>query len=51
MQVFSELQAVPLIGSARIQRWALTLIAYDYSILYWPVKDQANAVGLSRLTL
>ena len=38
-------------ASARIQRWALTLSAYDYTISYKPGKDQASADLLSRLPL
>lgn len=38
-------------ASARIQRWALTLGAYDYSISYKPGKKQASADLLSRLPL
>ena len=38
-------------ASARIQRWALTLSAYDYRIIYKPGKEHANADLLSRLPL
>ncbi|KAL5509176.1 hypothetical protein EMCRGX_G004493 [Ephydatia muelleri] len=38
-------------ASARIQRWALTLSAYNYQIVYRPSQLQANADGLSRLPL
>ena len=37
-------------ASARIQRWALTLTAYDYKIVYKPGSN-ANADMLSRLPL
>ena len=40
-----------LIPSARIQRWALTLSAYNYDIKYKPGKDISNADMLSRLSL
>ncbi len=30
-------------ASARIQRWALTLSAYDYHMQYKPGKDHGNA--------
>ena len=36
---------------ARIQRWALTLSAYSYSIAYKPGDNNSNADGLSRLPL
>ena len=48
--LFGRLKAIPPIASARIQRWALTLSAYDYIISYKPGKDQASA-DLSRLPL
>ena len=38
-------------ASARIQRWALTLGAYNYKIQYKPGKDHSNADVLSRLPL
>ena len=49
--LFSESRAIPPMASARIQRWALTLSAYDYSIAYKPGKEHANADLLSRLPL
>ena len=51
MHLFSESRGVPLMASARVQRWALTLSAYDYTIDYKPGKDHANADVLSRLPL
>jgi len=41
----------PTLASARIQRWALTLGTYDYSIQYKPGPDHSNADVLSRLPL
>ena len=38
-------------ASARIQRWALTLSAYSYTITYKPGGDHINADVLSRLPL
>ena len=38
-------------ASACIQRWTLTLSAYDYAITYKPGKEHANADSLSRLPL
>ena len=49
--LFSRSRAIPPLASARIQRWALTLGAYDYNISYKPGKDQTNADLLSRLPL
>ncbi len=49
--LFGELRAVPPMASACIQRWALTLGAYDYTIVHRPGKEHANADLLSRLPL
>ena len=49
--LFCETRPVPPMASARIQRWALTLSAYNYQIVYRPSQLQANADGLSRLPL
>ena len=49
--IFDSQRPIPALASARIQRWALTLSAYDYSIAYKPGKELANADSLSRLPL
>ena len=49
--LFSADKAVPNLASARIQRWALLLSAYRYSIQYKPGSRHANADALSRLPL
>lgn len=49
--LFSEQKPIPVQASARIQRWALTLSAYNYSIAYKPGSEHANADSLSRLPL
>ena len=36
-------------ASARMQRWALTLSAYDYRIVFRAGNENSNADGLSRL--
>ena len=38
-------------AAPRIQRWALTLSAYEYTIIYRPGKDQGHADALSHLPL
>ena len=47
--LFAEDKPIPAMASARTQRWALTLAAYEYSIRYRPGKCNANADCLSRL--
>ena len=47
--LFKENKGIPQMASSRIQRWALTLSAYQYSIRYKPGKLLCNADALSRL--
>ena len=49
--LFNEEKATQPTVAARIQRWALTLAAYNYSIEYKPGPEHANADSLSRLPL
>ncbi len=51
MSLFSEHKSIPSMASARIQRWALKLSAYQYRIVYRAGKENANADALSRLPL
>ena len=48
---FGESHPVSHITSARLQRWALTLGAYDYHIHYKPGSSYSNPGMLSRLPL
>ena len=47
--LFNETRAIPQMASSRIQRWALTLSAYRYSIRHKAGKSLNNADALSRL--
>ena len=49
--LFDASRAIPQMASARIQRWAITLSAYSYSIEYKPGSCNANADAFSRLPL
>ena len=51
MHIFSEAKSAPAMVSARLQRWALTLSAYQYSIKYQEGDLMGNADALSRLPL
>ncbi len=51
MSLFSEHKSIPLIASARIQRWALTLSTYQFHRVYQAGKENANADALSRLPI
>ena len=49
--IFNPTKAVSPMVSARMQRWALVLGAYHYTVAYKPGKDHGNADMLSRLPL
>jgi hypothetical protein len=49
--IFGETQPVPTLASARLQRWALILGAYSYTIKYKPGEQNSNADALSWLPL
>ena len=49
IHIFKETKATPTMASGRIQRWALALGAYKYTIHYKPGKSNANADVMSRL--
>ena len=49
--LFDSTRAVPQLASARLQRWALILGAYNYTISYKPGDQHSNADLLSRLPL
>ena len=51
LHLFSGTRATPTVASARIQRWALMLGGYDYTIAYKPGVQHANADLFSRLPL
>ncbi|CAC5370700.1 unnamed protein product [Mytilus coruscus] len=49
--LFREDKPIPTMAASRIQRWALTLAAYEYTIVYKEGSLNGNADGLSRLSL
>ena len=49
--LFGEQKAVPQMLSPRMQRWALTLAAYEYQIVHRPGSSIPQADALSRLPL
>ena len=51
ISLFSEIRAIPQMASPRLQRWAVTLAAYEYTIVYKVGRDHANVDALSRLPL
>ena len=51
MHILNQSKAVPVMASARLQRWALTLSSYHYSIKYRKGSHMCNADALSCLPL
>ena len=51
MSILDAHKGIHVMASARLQRWALMLAAYDYSIVYRPGPKLANADCLSRLPM
>ena len=49
--ILGHKRGIPPLAAARLQRWALILSAYSYTIEFRPTKQHANADGLSRLPL
>ena len=49
--LLNESKPIPCMASARIQRWALTLASYEYTIKYKSGPTNTNADALSRLPL
>ena len=51
LSLFNEVKAVPPLASSRIQRWALTLASYKYTIIGCRSVLHANADAMSCLPL
>ena len=51
LTLFNESKAVSPQVSGRIQRWALTLASYEYTIVCQTTTQHANADAMSRLPL
>ena len=47
--IFGANRGVPALAAARLQRWALQLSAYDYTIEFRSTAKHANADGLFHL--
>ena len=51
LSLFNAQKAIPPQASARIQRWALTLAMYEYTLSFRLTKAHGNADAMSRLPL
>jgi hypothetical protein len=47
--IFGDKKGIPKVTSARLQRWAISLMLYDYHIQYTPASHIPQADALSRL--
>ena len=51
LTIFHPQKGIPEIAASRLQRWAVTLSAYDYEVHFQPSTNYGNADALSRLPL
>ena len=51
LSIFHPQKGIPEVAASRLQRWAITLSAYDYEVQYKPSAQHGNANALSRLPL
>ena len=51
LSIFHPQRGIPEVAASRLQRWAITLSAYDYEVHYQPSAQHGNADVLSRLPL
>ena len=49
--IFRSKKGIPTVTAARLQRWAILLVAYQYQIEFRSTNQHSNADGLSRLLL
>lgn len=49
LTIFHPQKGIPMTTANRLQRWAISLMGYCYTIRYKPTKQHANADALSRL--
>ena len=51
LSIFSPVKGIPSTAASRLQRWAIFLSGYNYTIEYRKTSEYGNADGLSRLPL
>ena len=51
LSIFHPQKGIPEVAASRLQRWAITLSAYNYEVQYQPSTQHGNADALSRLPL
>ena len=51
LTIFPPQKGIPKVAANRLQRWAITLSAYDYKVHFKLSTNQGNADALKRLSL
>lgn len=51
LSILGSKAGIPPLAAARLQRWALILLAYQYDLIFKKTQDHGNADALSRLPL
>ena len=51
ISILGPKSGLPALAAARMQRWAITLSAYQYNLEFRPTKKHTNTDGLSRLPI
>ena len=49
MAIMGSKRGLPALAAARLQRWAILLMGYQYDLAFWPTGQHSNADALSRL--
>ena len=47
LSIFHPQKGIPEVAASRLQRWAITLAAYNYEVHYKPSTQHGNADALS----
>ena len=49
LAIFGSKKSLATLAAARLQRWAIFLMGYNYDLEFWPTGKHSNADGFSRL--
>lgn len=51
MAILGSKRSLQILAAARLQRWALFLLGYQYNLEFWSTHQHCNAEGFSQLPL